>query len=120
MEVNLTKRILIQLIAKHNKSIIEAKHRLDVINVFSTVNINKYLCDETMQYECFIRLFIVCRYRLGFISQWGALAGRYVALCPTAWPWTTTRLPPFHSPPHGNYTTLHQFHYLSLRSKSPK
>ncbi|CRL06377.1 CLUMA_CG019076, isoform A [Clunio marinus] len=35
---------------------------------------------------------------LGFISQWGALAGRYAALYPTGFPWPSTaqRLP-FHS-----------------------
>lgn len=37
-------------------------------------------------------------YRLGFISQWGALAGRYAALYPTGFPWSTTaQRMPFHS-----------------------
>ncbi|XP_055679310.1 homeobox protein Hmx isoform X2 [Lutzomyia longipalpis] len=35
--------------------------------------------------------------RLGFISQWGALAGRYAALCPPGWPWSAHRIS-FHSP----------------------
>lgn len=38
--------------------------------------------------------------RLGFISRWGALAGRYAALCPPGWPWNHHRMP-FHSPTHG-------------------
>lgn len=45
-----------------------------------------------------IDLFPICR--LGFISQWGALAGRYAALCPPGWPWAHHRMP-FHSPTHG-------------------
>lgn len=36
-------------------------------------------------------------FRLGFISQWGALAGRYAALCPPGWPWAAHRMP-LHSP----------------------
>lgn len=43
---------------------------------------------------------IYYNYRLGFISQWGALAGRYAALCPPGWPWAHHRMP-FHSPTHG-------------------
>lgn len=43
--------------------------------------------------------FIFVNYRLGFISQWGALAGRYAALCPPGWPWAHHRMP--FSPTHG-------------------
>ncbi|XP_030370988.1 homeobox protein Hmx [Scaptodrosophila lebanonensis] len=42
--------------------------------------------------------------RLGFISQWGALAGRYAALCPPGWPWAPQRMP-FHSPTHDSSST---------------
>ncbi|XP_031637968.1 homeobox protein Hmx-like [Contarinia nasturtii] len=42
--------------------------------------------------------------RLGFISRWGALAGRYAALCPPGWPWTHHRMP-FHSPTHDSSST---------------
>lgn len=42
---------------------------------------------------------------LGFISRWGALAGRYAALCPPGWPWTHHRMP-FHSPTHGKESTF--------------
>lgn len=45
-----------------------------------------------------LHFVILCR--LGFISRWGALAGRYAALCPPGWPWTHHRMP-FHSPTHG-------------------
>lgn len=43
--------------------------------------------------------------RLGFISRWGALAGRYAALCPPGWPWTHHRMP-FHSPTHGKFHSI--------------
>lgn len=45
------------------------------------------------------RLTIILSYfRLGFISQWGALAGRYAALYPSGFPWpSTTQRMPFHS-----------------------
>ncbi|XP_055904310.1 homeobox protein Hmx [Eupeodes corollae] len=42
--------------------------------------------------------------RLGIISQWGALAGRYAALCPPGWPWAPQRMP-FHSPTHDSSST---------------
>lgn len=57
--------------------------------------------------------FLLFNYRLGFISQWGALAGRYAALCPPGWPWTSSQASqisaanatahrmPFHSPSNG-------------------
>lgn len=48
----------------------------------------------------FFPLFWICFASLGFISRWGALAGRYAALCPPGWPWTHHRMP-FHSPTHG-------------------
>lgn len=42
--------------------------------------------------------FFSFRCRLGFISQWGALAGRYAALYPTGFPWpSTTQRMPFQS-----------------------
>lgn len=46
---------------------------------------------------------------MGFISQWGALAGRYAALCPPGWPWAHHRMP-FHSPTHGKLTFI--FHFM--------
>lgn len=59
-------------------------------------------------------LFFIFNCRLGFISQWGALAGRYAALCPPGWPWTATHTSqgtaittaqrmPFHSPSNGKF-----------------
>lgn len=51
------------------------------------------------------KLMISFNYRLGFISQWGALAGRYAALCPPGWPWAHHRMP-FHSPTHGKFKQL--------------
>lgn len=55
--------------------------------------------------------FFIFHCRLGFISQWGALAGRYAALCPPGWPWTATQTSasqaaqrmPFHSPSNGKW-----------------
>lgn len=60
-------------------------------------------------------IFFLFNYRLGFISQWGALAGRYAALCPPGWPWTSSQASqisaanatahrmPFHSPSNGEF-----------------
>uniref|UniRef100_A0A8D8GAN4 Homeobox protein Hmx n=2 Tax=Culex pipiens TaxID=7175 RepID=A0A8D8GAN4_CULPI len=38
--------------------------------------------------------------RLGFMSQWSAIANRYAALCPPGWPWppAAAHRMPFHSP----------------------
>ncbi|XP_058839780.1 homeobox protein Hmx [Topomyia yanbarensis] len=37
--------------------------------------------------------------RLGFMSQWSAIANRYAALCPPGWPWPpAAHRMPFHSP----------------------
>ncbi|XP_011214238.2 homeobox protein Hmx [Bactrocera dorsalis] len=56
--------------------------------------------------------------RLGFISQWGALAGRYAALCPPGWPWAPQRLP-FHSPTHDSSSTNTTENPSSPTSLSP-
>ena len=46
-------------------------------------------------------------YRLGFISQWGAIANRYAAaLYPTGFPWSSAAAQrmPFHSPSNGKFS----------------
>ncbi|XP_055617075.1 homeobox protein Hmx [Toxorhynchites rutilus septentrionalis] len=41
--------------------------------------------------------------RLGFMSQWSAIANRYAALCPPGWPWPpTAQRMPFNSPTNDN------------------
>lgn len=70
---------------------------------------------------------------MGFISQWGALAGRYAALCPPGWPWTATHTSqgtaittaqrmPFHSPSNGKFygqcPVCFFFYYYSLFFKT--
>lgn len=53
-----------------------------------------------INFELSDKVLCLFSFRLGFISRWGALAGRYAALCPPGWPWTHHRMP-FHSPTHG-------------------
>uniref|UniRef100_A0A336MMK4 CSON002034 protein n=1 Tax=Culicoides sonorensis TaxID=179676 RepID=A0A336MMK4_CULSO len=70
--------------------------------------------------------------RLGFISQWGALAGRYAALCPPGWPWTATSQAsqisaanatahrmPFHSPSNDTSSTNNTENNLSPSLSPP-
>lgn len=61
------------------------------------------MSERTCSYNC----------RLGFISQWGALAGRYAALCPPGWPWAHHRMP-FHSPTHGEYNNYLYIHIMAV------
>lgn len=74
------------------------------------------LKSQPIIYLFFFVIFFIFNYRLGFISQWGALAGRYAALCPPGWPWTSSQASqisaanatghrmPFHSPSNGEFT----------------
>lgn len=62
-------------------------------------------------------------YRLGFISQWGALAGRYAALYPTGFPWSTTaQRMPFHSSNGKNLKSILDtfLAFLSIILKRPR
>lgn len=60
--------------------------------------------------------FLLFFFRLGFISQWGALAGRYAALCPPGWPWAAHRMP-LHSPNGMCFFVLLLFNQFMLRTK---